>query len=216
MMSTTCCHSASAGKVFSFFARGSRKRLEKRGFEQSQKNLVEGLERVGCEDATLLEIGCGVGYLHQSLLERGARTAVGIDLAGKMLSEAESRAADRQLTDRVRYVEGDFLDIDEQFEDADVCLLDKVVCCYPDAEMLLCKSLAKTKHTYALTYPRDRRLIRFGTGLWNFVLWLLRSDFRTFVHDPRQIERWVVEAGFEKHYEGKTTAWISQVFARPS
>jgi magnesium-protoporphyrin O-methyltransferase len=206
----------SAGKIFSFFARGSRKRLEKKGLEESQKNLVEGLKRVGFENATLLEIGCGVGYLHQSLLESGARNAIGIDLAAKMLAEAESRAADRELTDRVSYFEGDFLEIDDRIEQADICLLDKVVCCYPDAETLLHKTLAKTRHVCALTYPRDRWFVRLGTGLWNLVLWLVRSDFRTFVHQPAQLECWITDSGFEKNYEGSTTAWVSQVFVRSS
>jgi magnesium-protoporphyrin O-methyltransferase len=215
-MATTCCHSKSAGKLFSLFARGSRKRLEKKGFENSQKNLVEGLKQVGFDNATLLEIGCGVGYLHQSLLEQGALTAVGIDLAPKMLSEAEGRAAERQLTGRVSYLEGDFLEIGGRASEADVCILDKVVCCYPDAEMLLQKSLAKTKHTYALTYPRDRWFVRLWTRLWNSMLWVLRSGFRTFVHDPGQVERWIVETGFDKRYEATTTAWVSQVYSRSS
>jgi magnesium-protoporphyrin O-methyltransferase len=215
-MAITCCHSKSASKIFSLFARGSRKRLEKKGFEQSQKNLVEGLSQVGIDNATLLEIGCGVGYLHQSLLEQGAATAVGVDLAAKMLLEAEDRAADRQLTDRVRYVEGDFLDIEGSIGKADICLLDKVVCCYPDAETLLRKSLAKATQTYALTYPRDRWYVRLWIRLWNFVLWVLRSGFRTFIHDPSQVERWIVEAGFDKRYERTTTAWVSQVYSRSS
>jgi magnesium-protoporphyrin O-methyltransferase len=220
-MATTCCHSKSAGKLFSLFARGSRKRLEKKGFERSQKNLVEGLNQVGFDNATLLEIGCGVGYLHQSLLEQGASTAVGIDLAPRMLSEAESRAAERQLTGRVSYLEGDFLEIDfleigASASEADVCILDKVVCCYPDAESLLHKSLAKTKQTYALTYPRNRWFVRLWTRLWNVVLWVLRSDFRTFVHDPVQVERWIVEAGFDKCFEDTTTVWVSQVYSRSS
>ena len=83
----------SAGKIFSLFARGSRKRLEKKGFEDSQRKLVEGLKQVGFDNATLLEIGCGVGYLHQSLLEQGALTAVGIDLAPKILF-SQSKSVD--------------------------------------------------------------------------------------------------------------------------
>lgn len=214
-MSASCCHSESAGKLFSFFARSSRKRFEKKGFEASQEQLLAGLEQVGYQEATLLEIGCGVGYLHQSLLEKGARSAAGIDLAPKMLSEARAGAGERGLGGRVNYIEGDFMELDENLETADVCLLDKVVCCYPDARGLVEKSLAKTRRVYALTYPRDRRLVRFGTLAWNCVLWLLRSDFRSFVHDPVQIEGWIVAEGLEKRFEGQTTAWLSQVYVRP-
>ena len=214
-MSTSCCHSDSAGKFFSFFAHRCRKRFEKKGFEASQKQLLAGLEQVGYRGATLLDIGCGVGHLHQSLLENGAHAAAGIDLAPKMLSEARGWAEERGLGDRVNYIEGDFMELDENIETADVCLLDKVVCCYPDAQGLVQRSLAKTGRTYALIYPRNRWFVRLGAGIWNSVLWLIRSDFRTFVHDPVQIENWIAGEGLKKHFEEQTAAWLTQVYVRP-
>lgn len=214
-MSATCCHSKSAGKFFSFLAHGSRKRFERKGFEASQEQLLNGLQEVGYQGATVLEVGCGVGHLHQSLLEKGAHTATGIDLAPKMLSEANDWAAERRLGDRVRYIEGDFMDVDEDLEKAEICLLDKVVCCYPDAHGLLHKSLEKTRRTYALTYPRNRWFVRVGTRLWNFLLLLMRSDFRTFTHDPIQIEKWIVGQGFLKQFEDQTAAWLTQVYVKP-
>lgn len=214
-MSNSCCHSESGKKLFSFFARSSRKRLEKKGFEKTQKQLLEGLEKVGYRGATVLEIGCGVGHLHQSLLEQGADTAVGIDLAPKMLSEARKWADERGLGDRVDYVEGDFMELGGDIEAADVCLLDKVVCCYPDAPGMVRESLARTRKAYALTYPRNRWFVRLGTRLWNSALWLLRSDFRSFVHDPVLIEQWIVGDGLEKRFEDQTTGWLTQVYVRP-
>lgn len=213
-MSASCCHSQSASRIFSFFAHSSRRRFEKKGFEPSQQHLLAGLEAVGYDGATILDIGCGVGHLHQSLLEKGAESAAGIDLAPKMLLEAQSWADARGLGDRVRYLEGDFLELDEEVAAADVCLLDKVVCCYPDAPGLLQKSLEKTEKVFALTYPRDRWFVRLGTRLWNAVLWLIRSDFRTYVHDPALIERSIVGAGLKKHFEDQTAAWRTQIYLR--
>lgn len=213
-MTASCCHSQSASRVFSFFAHRSRKRFEKKGFDCSQRQMLAGLEEVGYDGATLLDIGCGVGHLHQSLLEKGAHAATGIDLAPRMLEEAQDWANKRGLRDRVSYIEGDFMECDEEVAAADVCLLDKVVCCYPDALGLVQKSLGMTKKAYALTYPRDRWFVRFGTQMWNSVLWLLRSDFRTFVHEPVLIESWIVGEGFEKRFEYQTAAWLTQVYRR--
>jgi len=213
-MSPTCCHSESAGKVFSFFAHSSRKRFEKKGLEPSQRQLLAGLEEAGYQNATVLDIGCGVGHVHQTLLEKGAQRAVGIDLAPKMLSEAKDWADKRDLGDRVSYIEGDFIELDEAVDSADVCLLDKVVCCYPDADGLLEKSLAKTRRAYALTYPRDRWFVRLGVRMWNIALWLLRSDFRTFVHDPERIERLIISEGLEKRFADQTAGWLTQVYVR--
>lgn len=214
-MSTCCCHAQSAGRFFSFFARRSRKRFKRKGFEPSQKQLMAGLEQVGYREASVLDIGCGVGHLHQTLLEQGASATVGIDLAPKMLSEAKDWANERGLGDRVNYVEGDFMTLDERMDNADICLLDKVVCCYPDAQGLVQKSLAKTKRVYGLTYPRDRWFIRLGAEVIACLLWLIRSDFRSYVHDPVQIERWISGDGFEKRFEDQTAAWLTQVYVRP-
>ena len=214
-MSTCCCHAQSAGRFFSFFARRSRKRFKRKGFEPSQKQLMAGLEQVGYREASVLDIGCGVGHLHLTLLEQGASAAVGIDLAPKMLSEAKDWADERGLGDRVNYVEGDFMTLDERIDNADICLLDKVVCCYPDAQGLVQKSLAKTKRVYGLTYPRDRWFIRLGIEAFACLLWLIRSDFRPYVHDPVQIARWISGDGFEKRFEDQTAAWLTQVYVRP-
>ena len=106
------------------------------------------------------------------------------------------------------------MEIDAAVDAADICLLDKVVCCYPDAQGLVTRSLAKTTQTYALTYPRNRWFVRFGTRIWNAALWLIRSDFRSFVHDPAAIEGWISAAGLEKRFEDRTAAWLSQVYVR--
>jgi SAM-dependent methyltransferase len=212
-MGACCCHAQSAGRFFSFFARCSRKRYKRKGFEASQKQLMAGLEQVGYRDATVLEIGCGVGHLHQTLLEQGARSAVGIDLAPRMLAEARDWAKQRGLPERVRYIEGDFMALDG-IDAADITLLDKVVCCYPDAHGLVEKSLAKTKRIYGLTYPRDRWFIRLGVEVMAWLLWLMRSDFRSYVHDPEQIERWITDRGFRKRFEAQTAIWLTQVYEK--
>ena len=213
-MTSSCCHSESGSKFFSFFARSYRKRFEKKGFEESQKQMLAGLDQVGYADSTILEIGCGVGYLHHSLIEQGAQAAAGIDLSPKMLSEARDWADEKGLGDNVNYVEGDFMQLDDSIDAADVCLMDKVICCYPDAPGLISKSLAKTRKTYALTYPRDRWFVRLGTRVWTFMFWLVRSDFRSFVHDPTQIESWISGGGLEKRFEDQTAAWVTQVYVR--
>lgn len=101
---TCCCpHSRSGGRVFSFFARHYRKRFSKKGFEPSQQQLMAGLQLVGFADASVLEIGSGVGHLHLTLLEQGAKSATGIDLAPKMIEEAENWSKQRGLADRVQY-----------------------------------------------------------------------------------------------------------------
>jgi magnesium-protoporphyrin O-methyltransferase len=215
-MSCCCPHSNSANRFFSRFAGSYRKRFEKKGFEPSQQHLMEGLEQAGFESASILEIGSGVGHLHQTLLEQGASSAVGIDLASKMIEEAQHWAEERDLTDRVRYVEGDFMEIADDFQSAEITVLDKVVCCYPDAEGLVASSLGKTSRVYALTYPRDRWFVRLFMGVMALAMKIARSDFRPYVHSPVQIEKWITRDGFTKNYQHTNLMWLTQVYVRPT
>ena len=214
IMACCCPHSLSAGRFFSRFARSYRRRFKKKGFEPAQRQLLEGIERVGFTDATVLEIGSGVGYLHQRLLQRGAASAVGIDLAPKMIEEAEALAREQGLAERTRYRVGDFVEQADTFDAADVVILDKVICCYPDAERIVATSLAKARRVYAYTIPRNRWYTRLGVALTALVLGLFRSDFRPYVHDPEKIEAWVTAAGFGKQYEKQTLVWLTRVHVR--
>ena len=213
-MSCCCPHSNSANRFFSFFAGRYRRRFEKKGFEPSQQQLLEGLQQAGYQDMKILEIGSGVGHLHQTLLEQGASSAVGIDLASKMICEAQKWAAERRLNDRTTYVEGDFMEIADTVIEADVTVLDKVVCCYPDAEGLVSASLEKTNRVYALTYPRNRWYIRAVMGVTAAVMKIMRSDFRSYVHDPELIENWISGSGFDKVYQNNNMVWLTQVYLK--
>lgn len=214
-MNCCCPHSNSANRFFSFFAGRYRKRFEKKGFEPSQKQLLEGLEQAGYQDAKILEIGSGVGHLHQTLLERGAESAIGVDLASKMIEEARHWAQERGLAEKTDYVEGDFMEIRDSLPDVEVTVLDKVVCCYPDADGLVHSSLAKTSRVYALTYPRDRWYVRAMMGLVALGMKIIRSDFRPYVHAPESIEKWITQAGFDKNYQNQNMVWLTQVYVKP-
>lgn len=211
-MSCCCPHSRSGGRIFSFFARSYRKRFTKKGFEPSQQHLMSGLEKAGYKNASLLEVGSGVGYMHLVLLQQGAKNAVGIDLAPDMLKEAQSWADEKDLTDRVQYIQGDFIELLDQVDAADVTILDKVVCCYPHAELLINSSTAKTNRVYALTYPRNRWFIRIAIEVMAMFLKLIGSDFRAYVHNPDDIERWIINAGYKKSYQNKTFIWLTQIY----
>ena len=213
-MSCCCVSSGGIGKFFGHFARRYRRRHERRGFETTQRQLLEGLHQAEVAGSRLLEIGCGVGYLHRQLLRDGAMRALGVDISEAMLVQARELARAAGLADRAEYRQGDFVELAGDIGSVDVTVLDKVVCCYPDAEALVTKSLAKTRRVYALTYPRDHLLNRVGVRVLGLLLWLVRSTFRSYVHDPRRIEGWIAAAGFKKRYENQTVIWLTQVYVR--
>jgi magnesium-protoporphyrin O-methyltransferase len=211
-----CCSvpAADTGRFFSRLARLHRIRFKLFGFETSQRHLLEGIKQQGHTGARLLEIGCGPGYLHQALLKSGAARATGIDLSERMMVEARALARSEGLAEVTDYRQGDFVELAGELNDADVTVLDKVLCCYPDVASLVDRSLDKTRKVYGLTYPRDRALTRAGMGLMACLLRLLGSSFRPYVHDPSFIEARIVQHGFEKTYTNQTLAWLTQVYTR--
>lgn len=211
-----CCRpgSSEAARFFSWFANRSGRHYRKKGLGKIQQQLASAIKEAGIQGASLLDIGCGVGYLHQSLLKDGAAKAVGVDLSEKMLFEARALAAEQSLADRTEYIVGDFVAMAADLAPADVTILDKVVCCYPDAKTLVERSLEKTESIYALTYPRDHLLNRVLTGIEALFMRIIRCDFRPFVHDPNSIERWIEQGGFHKRSQHQSWIWLTQVYAR--
>lgn len=213
-MSNCCGHINDGERLFSRFARLSCCCYNLKGLSKSQQMISDTLIKTGVEGKTVLDIGCGVGYLHQSLLQAGAGSAIGVDLASKMLEQARALSTKNSFSDTTRYLQGDFVQLAETIEPADIMLLDKVVCCYPDAQSLTETAIAKTGQWLALTYPRDRAFIHALVWLEAFFLRLIGSGFRSYVHKPEDIESMIKEAGFNKRVEQLDAGWITQVWER--
>lgn len=212
-----CCrpaHNADAERFFSRSADRYRRRIEKKGLEPSSMMLAEAARSAGVDGARVLEIGCGVGGLHQWLLQHGAASAVGVDLSEEMLVAARDLAQARGLTERTEYHRGDFIDLAGQIGVADVVVLDKVLCCTPEAMRLSSLAAAHARRVYAFTVPRDRWLVRIGVVLLSAVMRLLRSSFRPYLHDLEAIETSLQAAGFERHDERRTFLWLMRAYYR--
>jgi len=211
-----CCCLEATGKFFDKHARRSEKYFRKKGLRKEQRYLVEGIRQHFGEAGTILEIGCGVGALHLSLLQAGATHATGYDVSEEMIVTAQRLAAERQLADRARYVHGDFVEVHAGVVPADITILDKVICCYENVHQLLMTSLAKTKRFYAVSYPRQSAWVRMMIKLYAAISRLMHAPFYPFYHDPRRVQAWIIESGFSKVYEQHTWWWVVQVFGRTS
>ncbi len=211
-----CCSliNADTDRFFSRFAGLHRLRFRLFGFEHSQRQLIRGIHDAGIEGATLLDIGCGPGYLHRALLRLGAVRATGVDLSAGMVASARAGARADGLAERTDYRQGDFTQMTNEVPAADLVVLDKVICCYPDWEALVERSLLKTRRLYAFTIPRDRTLTRAGLKA---VRWGLRGAgccYQPFIHDAARIEACILAGGFHRTYEARTPAWLTRVYTR--
>ncbi len=216
-MSMNCCTPDRCGGTGVFFSKWSKKyarRFQKKGLEKVQRLLLDGIRQEPVRDKLILDIGCGVGAVHMTLLQEGAAWATGIDAAEGMIEKAQELSSGLGFQDKVSYRQGDFVELADSVTDTDITILDKVVCCYGDLDELLLKSLHKTRQIYGLTHPRNNILIRSMFKLQIAVFKLFRSPFRPFWHDWDLMRQKIAREGFRIVYEKPTLAWNVIVFTR--
>jgi len=183
--------------------------------------LLAGLEEAGIRGQTVLDIGCGIGDLAIEAVRRGAARAFGVELSAKAVDEARRLAAERGVADRTSFQVGDGAEIN--LPKADVVVLNRVFCCYRDADGLLENSISAAGSVYAFTTPPSKGLggafVKMQSRFWN--IWYRLRDrkfqgFRVFVHDVDRIDARVQAAGFRPiRRERRRFVWHLAVYARP-
>ena len=134
----SCCDPRGCDRFFGGrFARRVASRYRKRGLDSTASRIVEFLESRGIADATVLEIGGGVGEIQIELLRRGARRGVNLELSAAYEGEAQRLLAEAGLAGRVERRLVDIAVAPGEVEPADAVVPHRVVCWYPDYERLL-------------------------------------------------------------------------------
>ena len=174
-----CCRPEGYNRLFSARqAKLDASRYRKNGLAGTSRRLVELAGDVAGE--TVLEVGGGVGAIELELLAAGAERATNVELSGEYEEEAATLFAERGLTERVDRRVADF--VEEPVEPHDVVVMHRVVCCYPDVDLLVGVAATHTRRRLLLTYPRERPWTRAGIWAINLGLRLSGSSFRAFVH----------------------------------
>lgn len=183
-------------------------------------SLLGALERAGLRERSVLDLGCGIGDLAIETVRHGAASARGYDLSPKAIEQAQRLAAERGVGDRTAFEVGDAAEL--ELPSADVVVLNRVFCCYPDVNALLERSLAAAGSVYAFTIPRSKgvagafgRAITAMSNLWYRLRRTKYAGFRTFIHDVDRIDARVRAQGFVPvRRETRRVVWDLAVYAR--
>ncbi|KGN30324.1 hypothetical protein N802_09270 [Knoellia sinensis KCTC 19936] len=204
-------------EVFSTgFSRSMSRRYERRGLSKLAARMVAFLESRGIRDATVLEIGGGIGDLHVELLRRGAASATNLELSANY--EAESRALVERfgLADRVQTLAVDIARTPDTVEAADVVVLNRVVCCYRDVSALLTAAGERAESLLVFSHPTYTALNRALQVLENVGRRVRRQEFRGYLHDPVTMVAAVESTGLRQVMQHRGLIWSIVGFERPA
>jgi magnesium-protoporphyrin O-methyltransferase len=163
----------------------------------------------------VLDIGGGIGAIELELLEAGAGHATNVELSPEYEEEARGLLAERGLVGQVDRRIADFVAEGDAIEQHDVVVMHRVVCCYPDVDALIGAAAAHARRRMVLTYPQERRFVRFGGRVLNIFLRLSGASFRTYVHPVERMVEVARGNGLElETRERHGLVWESAAFAR--
>jgi 2-polyprenyl-3-methyl-5-hydroxy-6-metoxy-1,4-benzoquinol methylase len=212
---TECC--SPSGYRWAFSERRARRearRYELRGLDATSLRIVELLKLEGVESRTLLEVGGGVGAVQIELLKAGVTRAVSIEMTPTYEKAAGDLLRKAGLEDRVERKLMDFAEAAADVEVADIVIMNRVICCYPDMPKLARAAAAHTRHVLVLSYPRQTWWTRLGLSLGNLVLRATRRRFQVFVHRPERILATAADGGLTTTLNQAGIFWQVTAFRR--
>ena len=164
-------------------------------------------------EATLLDIGGGVGAIQHELFAAGLGRAVGVDAASAFLAAARCEAERRGFADRVTYLHGDFVALAEAVEPADVVTLDRVICCYADMPGLVGAATTRARRLLGLVFPRDTWWIKAGVWALNLFERLQPEPMSFHVHAAQAVDAVAGQHGLALSFRGNAGLWQVRLYA---
>lgn len=209
----TCRHCCGADQVFDLkSAQKEMKSFQKKGASKSTKKLLYLMAKYNYSGKSLLDIGGGVGAIQWEFFQFGGAQTMDVDASQGYIKVASDYAQKNNFNARFEF--GDFNDVSEKIDQHDFVTLDKVICCYPDYQLLLGNALSKTNEVIALTMPIGGPISKFFAFLSRVYMKIKGNPFRTYVHDPKKVHDFIESKGFQLSEKGSQLPWLMRVYER--
>ena len=189
------------------FAARMAARYRKKGLDGTASRMVDLLVERGLHGATVLEIGGGLGEIGLELVRRGAASAINLELSPAYEAEAAALVAEAGLTSRVRRRLVDIAAEPDAVEPADIVVLHRVVCCYPDYAGLLGTAAEHTRDRMVFSFPPRNAVSRAVVATQNELLRLARREFRVFTHPPAAMFAVLADHGLHPTHAHRGAVW---------
>jgi magnesium-protoporphyrin O-methyltransferase len=182
-------------------------RYRKRGLDRTSRRMVAFLAARGLEGSTVMEIGGGIGEIQIELLKHGAARTVNLELVPAYDGEARRLLAEEGLDGRADRRLHDIAVDPDGVEPADVVVLHRVVCCYPDYERLLGAAADHARRLLVFSHPPRNLVSRALFAVQNAFFRVRRSEFRTFAHPPAAMLAVLETHGLQHDFSHRGLVW---------
>jgi magnesium-protoporphyrin O-methyltransferase len=186
-------------------------RYRKRGLEGTARVLFDALVARDVAGARVVDFGGGVGTIGLELVKSGAASSVNVELSASYREASQALALEAGLEDRVHMTVGDAADPAGQMNEADIVVMNRVICCYPDGDRLMNAAIAGATRMLAFSYPSIHPGSRAVIGLENWLRARRGSEFRAFVHPQSTMVR-PADAGFREIFRRRRPVWSVRVW----
>ncbi|MDQ6922084.1 MAG: class I SAM-dependent methyltransferase [Candidatus Dormibacteraeota bacterium] len=212
-----CCTPKGYRQLFSEKgARAQARRYRRKGLDSTSMRLVELLKRRGLRERTLLEVGGGIGAIQLELLKAGLARAVSVELTPTYEQVAEELLREAGLGYRVERRVADFAQAGTEIAAADIVVLNRVVCCYPDMPALAGAAADRAREVLVMSFPRESWWTRVALTLGNLAFRLTRRQFHVFLHPPARIVAAAEQRGLRVALNQPGLFWQVAALERPA
>jgi 16S rRNA G966 N2-methylase RsmD len=203
-----CCTPKGYRWVFSErSARAEAKRYRRKGLDATSQRIFDVVKKAGVEGRTVLEVGGGIGAIQIELLKAGAARAISVELTPTYEEEAAALLREAGLEERVERRIMDFAAAGAEVEGADIVIMNRVICCYPDMPRLAGAASDHTRELLVMSFPKGSWWMRVGLAVVNTVFRITRREFQIFVHPPKRIRATGEQHGLRTVHDDAGVFW---------
>lgn len=211
----TCCHFQGLQEVFDGqLASQELEKYHKKGPKKTTRILVDAIQETGVKGLKLLDIGGGVGIIHNELLKLGLSQATEVEGSSAYLAAAKEEAERQNNLDKLSFLQGDFVSLATDIPPVDIVTLDKVICCYPDMESMVRLSAERARKIYGVIYPVDSWWAKLAFRIQNLLFKIRKNPFRIYIHSTQAIDALIRESGLKQKFFRKLFMWGVAVYQR--
>lgn len=212
----TCEHCCGAERLFDL--KSARKKMRKylrKGPGKVTRALINLVtDTKPTQGDSLLDVGGGIGAIQWAFLRSGGGQCIDTDASSGFLEVAQAHALDQGFMEKCHFFHGDIVELAQDIPKVDYVTMDKVLCCYPDYESLLTATLKKCRKSMIISYPLGGLLSRALAWFPKLYMIITGNPFRSYIHAPREIEKFIIDNGFVLKKKITVFPWHVQQYVR--